>query len=203
MPSSNQFTKRQLGMMAGVGLAVVMVARKRTTTRMAAHPGPAALATYLEEHAAGAEAAIRVVERLRRTRAHPEDQLLFANLFDEFSADREVVLALLRTLKERTRVPKRLAGAAAGAIAKFAAGGQASELSLLRTLEALSIGVQGKRCMWRVLQELPPSISYGSRMFVELESSALRQWEMIEARRKSVAQSVFGVLAAQSPATTA
>ncbi len=39
-------------------------------------------------------------------------------------------------------------------------------------------------------------------MFVELESSALRQWEMIEARRKSVAQSVFGVLAAQSPVTT-
>ena len=56
------------------------------------------------------------------------------------------------------------------------------ELSLLRTLEALSIGVQGKRCMWRALQNL--RTSPGGMDFVELEAKAIRQWEAIEERRR-------------------
>jgi len=55
------------------------------------------------------------------------------------------------------------------------------DLSLLRTLEALAVGVQGKRCLWRALQDLRslPS-TVGGMTFVALEAKAVRQWEAIE-----------------------
>jgi hypothetical protein len=67
-------------------------------------------------------------------------------------------------------------------------------LSLFRTLEALAIGVQGKRCLWRAAQTLaalphPP----GRRSFFELEADAVRQWEAIERHRRSLVPRTFGV----------
>ena len=55
--------------------------------------------------------------------------------------------------------------------------------------DALAIGVQGKRCMWRVLQNLRavPSTVDGVN-FVELEAKAVRQWEAIEERRRGLAE---------------
>lgn len=73
---------------------------------------------------------------------------------------------------------------ASGAALSVTAGGAPGELSLLRTLVALSIGVQCKRCMWRALQNVRTS---PSRMdFVELEAKAIRQWEAIEERRRDL-----------------
>lgn len=72
------------------------------------------------------------------------------------------------------------------------AGGEPGDLSLLRTLEALAVGVQGKRCMWRALQSLRavPS-SVGGMNFVELEAKAIRQWEAIEERRRGLVARTF------------
>jgi hypothetical protein len=180
-----------LALIAGLGLTVALFARKKTHGRAALNQDTAPLATYLSEHVAGADAAIRTVERLRRTQDNPEDRRLFSTLFDEFRSDRAIVTKLLAKLGEPPRLSKRLVGRAAGMV-RFAAGGQAGELSLLRTLEALAIGVQGKRCLWRALQALPELVSPGPRTFIELESSALRQWELIEARRQVLARQTFG-----------
>ena len=72
------------------------------------------------------------------------------------------------------------------------AGGEPGELSFFRTLEGLSTGVQGKRCLWRALQDLrlgPPAPSYNR--LAELESLAVRQWEMLEDRRRSLVSATF------------
>jgi hypothetical protein len=63
-----------------------------------------------------------------------------------------------------------------------------------RTLEALAIGVQGKRCLWRAAPALvalphPP----GRRSFAELEADAVRQWETIERHRLSLVPDTFSV----------
>jgi hypothetical protein len=68
------------------------------------------------------------------------------------------------------------------------------ELTLFRTLEALAIGVQGKRCMWRALQSLNSSLDVpGARNLPTLESAALRQWEAIEAWRRLLVPQTFSV----------
>ncbi|MCA1650403.1 MAG: hypothetical protein LC753_09015 [Acidobacteria bacterium] len=87
-----------------------------------------------------------------------------------------------------------MAGRATGSALGVVAGGAPGDLSLFRALEALAIGVQGKRCLWRAAQALvafphPP----GHRSFVELEADAVGQWETIERHRRSVVPRTFGV----------
>jgi hypothetical protein len=118
----------------------------------------AALTRYLREHLSGGDVAIHVVARLRRTQTTTDQRQLFAWLYVDFAAEREVVRALLKTLGSSSRSPKRLFGQASGSVLKLVAGGGLGELSLFRTLEALAIGVQGKRCMWRARQSVHPSL---------------------------------------------
>ena len=75
---------------------------------------------------------------------------------------------------------------------KLVAGGGLGELSLFRTLEALAIGVQGKRCMWRARQSVHPSLPVpGGISLSQLESDASRQWEAIEERRRLLVPSTI------------
>jgi hypothetical protein len=107
------------------------------------------------------------------------------------------VEALVRTvfgsLGASARSPKRVAGRAAAAVVGFAAGSRPRQLSLLRTLEALAIGIQGKRCMW-ALQALDTARSTAEINPVELEARALRQWEAVEGRRRALATMTFPML---------
>jgi hypothetical protein len=156
-----------------------------------------ALVTYLREHLSGADLAIRVVQRLASTHASTEDGRLFRRLSTELEEDRSVVRTLLTQLGASARSMKRAAGLASGAALSLTAGGEPGDLSLLRTLEALAIGVQGKRCMWRALQNLSsPSIVHGID-FVDLEIRAVRQWEAIEERRRALVPRTFSATPAR------
>ena len=86
---------------------------------------------------------------------------------------------------------KRVAGYTSGAVLSLSSGGEPGDLSLLRTLEALAIGVQGKRCMWRALQNLHTIPRIHGADFIELEAKAIRQWEAIEERRRALVERTF------------
>ena len=151
-----------------------------------------ALATYLREHLAGADTAIRMVQGLRDAHHGRPEGVLFGSLYEQFCDDRGVVEGILAELGYTSRSAKRLAGRATGSALRFVAGGAPGDLSLFRTLEALAVGVQGKRCLWRAAQALvalphPP----GRRSFVELEADAVRQWETIEQHRRSLVPATF------------
>ena len=146
-------------------------------------PEQAALIAYLRDHLSGSDVAVAVVHRLVSTDHSAADRSLFERLAKEFEEDRSVVLGVLTELGASGRSIKRVAGVASGAMLSVTAGGAPGELSLLRTLEALSIGVQGKRCMWRALQNLTAP---GGMDFVALEAKAIRQWEAIEQRRRDL-----------------
>jgi hypothetical protein len=153
-----------------------------------------ALIAYLRDHLSGSELAIRVLHRLGSTHQGTEDGTLFHRLSKELEEDRSVVRSLLTRLGASGRSMKRAAGYASGAALSVTAGGEPGDLSLLRTLEALSIGVQGKRCLWRALQNLRPVPSTLDGMnFVELEARAVRQWEAIEERRRALVVQTFSV----------
>jgi Protein of unknown function (DUF3618) len=151
-----------------------------------------ALISYLHDHLSGSDMAIRVVHRLGSTHEGTEDGTLFRRLSKELEEDRSVVRSLLTRLGASGRSIKRAAGHASGAVLSVAAGGEPGDLSLLRTLEALAIGVQGKRCLWRALQSLRtvPSTVHGMN-FVELEAKAVRQWEAIEECRRALVERTF------------
>ena len=148
-----------------------------------------ALIEYLREHLGLSEIAVRMLHRLA-SQQHPDSRTLYQRLVEEFEEDQLVVRALLGRLGSSGRSMKRAAGVASGAVVGAMSGGDAGDLSLFRTLEALSVGIQGKRCMWVVLQDLPLTPVRGVN-FVELEAKAVRQWEAIEERRRALAQLTF------------
>jgi hypothetical protein len=167
---------------AGVAAAFLAWPNRRSSRARATRQP---LVTYLRDHFSGSDAALRVVQRLASTRDDAEDGALFRRLVREFEAERAVVGTLLKELGSSGRSLKRAAGNASGAVLGLAAGGDPDDFSMLLTLEALAIGVQGKRCLWRALQLLPSiSSSVDGIEFAALEAQAVRQWEALEARRR-------------------
>jgi hypothetical protein len=178
----------------GLGVAAVAYGRRHASGTRADVQGAkrANLAAYLREHLTGSDSAIQVVERLRLVHAGTQEGRLFASLYDEFREERDVVRALLDRIGESAASVKRIAGQAVGAVASRAAGGERGDLSLFRTLEALSVGVQGKRCLWRALQALLGDQPIPSaRSLAGLEAMAVRQWEAIEERRRGLVLATF------------
>ena len=187
---------RMLGALAALSLTAAFLALQRSKRSPGNHDGDArgALAAYLRDHLAGADAAIHIVGRLSDAYQGHVEGALFESLHAQFTEDRGVVEGMLATLGYQSRSAKRLAGRAAASVLRTVAGGNPGDLSLFRTLEALAIGVQGKRCLWRAGQTLtalprPP----GRRSFVELEADAVRQWDAIERHRRSLVPRTFGV----------
>lgn len=186
----------EIAPLAALGVFATAVATAAYMTRLARDSNGSAekhqsLIAYLRDHLTGADAAIQVVRRLSSTHRHTQDGRLFHQLADEFELDREIVRSLLAQLGASPRSLKRVAGHASGFLLSLSAGEKSGDLSLLRTLEGLAIGIQGKRCMWRALQELTTAGPADRDRFSELESRALRQWESIEQRRRALAATVF------------
>ena len=184
-----------LGALGVLGLTLAFIALRRPKRRHSDERGDKqkALATYLHEHLAGADTAIQVVQGLRDEYRGSPEGALFGSLYEQFREDRGVVEDILAELGYTSRSAKRLAGRAAGGALRVVAGGATGDLSLFRTLEALAIGVQGKRCLWRAAQTLfalphPP----GRRSYDELEADAVGQWETIEQHRRSIVPATFG-----------
>ena len=181
--------------LGALGLTIAFIALRHWAPRQGAqHDKRAALATYLRDHLAGADTAIQIVRGLRDGHRGSAEGALFASLYDQFREDRGVAERILADLGYTSRSAKRLAGRATGSAVRVVAGGAPGELALFRTLEALAIGVQGKRCLWRAAQALvglphPP----GRRSFAELEADAVRQWETIDRHRLSLLPETFGV----------
>src|SRR6185436_8007736 len=97
---------------------------------------------FLRDHLTGADTAIRVVHRLGATRQDTEARTFFRRLSKELDEERSVVCKLLTDVGASVRSLKRTAGFASGTVLSATAGGEPGDLSLLQTLEALSIGVQ-------------------------------------------------------------
>ena len=154
------------------------------------------LATYLNDHLAGSETALELLEHLERVYAGRALARFAAELHADIAADRKE----LETLMARWGVAKSRPRAVAGWISE-----KLSELKLrlddtsggplrqLEILDAVSIGIEGKRLLWRALAaaaERAPAL--GGVDYGALEQRAEEQRRRVETERLAAATAAFG-----------
>lgn len=150
------------------------------------------LATYLNDHLAGAAAAIELLEHLEAAHAGTDLGRFAAGLRAEVAADRrelETVMARLDVAESRTRKAAAWLGEKVTDLKLRLDDPSGKELRLLETLEALSLGIEGKRSLWRSLAaaaESQPGLQVAD--YPRLIRSAEDQRDRVETERLNAAR---------------
>ena len=152
------------------------------------------LANYLNDHVAGAVAAVELLEHLVESHKGTPLEKFFENLRADVVADLEVLRKLLQRFTRESVVRK--AGAwIAEKIARTkvkVAGDKAGDLGLVQALEVLVLGITGKQLLWRALSaSLGDSPLLRGADLGKLEERAIDQLERVETQRLEAARQAF------------
>jgi len=146
---------------------------------------------YLNDHLAGATAGVNLVEQAAYR--HRSDELgeFFAPLAADIKADHARLGALIEDMNVNKSASKAALVEVGSKLAapKFTAHGAGNKhLGDFITLETLSIGVEGKRCMWVALKTVADAYPELQALDLdELESRAQDQRNRLEDKRNEVA----------------
>jgi hypothetical protein len=153
------------------------------------------LATYLNDHLAGSVVAIGLMERLESTYEGTEIQAIVKGVRTEVEKDRAVLEGLIDRI-DSVSAPRKAAGWIAERAAEIKFGVDDSKngtLRLLESTEIISLGIEGKRSLWRALAiaaDLSPAL--GGINYTELIGRAEAQREQIETVRLGAARAALG-----------
>src|ERR1044071_1630957 len=112
------------------------------------------IANYLNDHLAGAVAALELLEHLEAAHASTPLERFFAELREAVTADRQALEALMSRLQiaqSRTRQATAWVAEKITELKLKVDDRTGGALRLLEGLEALSLGIEGKRGMWQAL----------------------------------------------------
>lgn len=151
------------------------------------------LGTYLNDHLAGSEAGLQLIARLADDDPGSDVALTMKALHAEIAQDQQVLQQLLERVAGGGSTIKQVAGWVAEKLTRLKLGVTTEEpLALFEALEALSLGILGKRALWRGLAVIAAdSADVGDVDLAGLERRALDQWERVEALRLQAAERAF------------
>jgi hypothetical protein len=153
------------------------------------------LTKYLNDHLAGSVGALELLDRLIEVYEGKPLANFFQKLRVEIHEDQEQLKELIQKLgAEESTVRK----AGAWLAEKFSrAKIELSESSkgdtgLFLALEALVLGITGKRSLWRALRAASQTVPQLARLdYTGLEKRAIEHCERVEAKRLEIARTVF------------
>lgn len=119
------------------------------------------LATYLNDHLAGAEGAIDLLESLEKTYQGTGVGSFVAILKSEIDSDRQELKALVLRLNLEESAVRKVSGWFAEKLGelKLLFDSQDDHFPLLQSFEALSVGIEGKRLLWRALAAIEHEVA--------------------------------------------
>ena len=143
------------------------------------------LATYLHDHLAGSHFAVELTETLRRQHAHEPLRDFVSALLVEIKEDQNVLQQLINRVGSHGSVFKETTAWIAEKVGRFKLTLSSSgDLGTFEALEALGLGLLGKRALWRALSLLAPSDSRVSGPdYASLIARAEDQHARVEERR--------------------
>lgn len=153
------------------------------------------LAAYLSDHLAGSSAALRLIQRY--VDREPDSPLgtLMVDLLAEIRSDRGELERLLTSLGASASRVKHAGAIGAEVFANLRSkaplvGSGSEEVARLEDLELLSMGIEGKRLLWRALDEVATPALEGVD-FAALAERARDQRERLEPFRLAAAEEAF------------
>lgn len=148
-----------------------------------------ALQTYLHDHHAGATFAVELLDSLQSQEADGELASFSATLRREILEDVEVLKGVIARVGEaESSIKKALGHLAEKALRMKFNPDDARGIGTFEALETLSLGILGKRALWRVLRQIPAALNLD---FDGLIQRAEDQFERVERMRLEVARTTF------------
>jgi len=145
------------------------------------------LETYLSDHFAGATAGLNLARLAATEHQGDEHGAFFGQLASEIREDYETLERLIQGVAaEKSATKAALAEVGSKLMAPKFTSGDDDALNAFITLETLSIGVEGKRCMWKALSCVDDPTLEGFDMDA-LIARAESQRERIEEQRLAIA----------------
>jgi hypothetical protein len=151
------------------------------------------LGIYLNDHLAGSMGGLELAKRAAGEHAGTERGAVLARLRDEIAEDRQVLENLMDQLGIAHNPAKQAVAWAGEKAGRLKLNGElrgTSPLTPLIELEALSMGIEGKRLLWLALCEVP-DLPLPSTRLDELVARAQRQRDDIEPYRRAAARSAL------------
>jgi hypothetical protein len=153
------------------------------------------LVIYLNDHLAGSVAALELLDRLIETYEGKPLGRFFEDLRSDIREDQEKLEELIHKLGEEESAVRK---AGAWIIEKLSRAkiklteSEEGEMGLFLALEALALGITGKRLLWRALAVASETVPPLSRLdYSALEKRAVEQKDRVEAQRLEVARKAF------------
>jgi hypothetical protein len=154
------------------------------------------LATYLNDHLAGAVAAIELLGHLAAAQAGTALEPVLAEVRAEVAADRQELEALMARLQIAQSRPRQATAWLAEKTTQLKllvddlSGGP---LRLLEGLEAVAIGIEGKQALWRSLATVAAEIADLQGVDYErLQQRGEEQRQRVEVMRLEAAKTALG-----------
>ena len=159
---------------------------------------PKHLLTYLKDHLAGATGALEILDHLISTHAGTPLEPLFKRLHEEIAQDRRALEGIIRQFGS-SESPIRNTGAWLGEklvrIKFLLEGAGSGPMGRFEALEALSLGIEGKRALWEALAAVvvPAMAPLQGVDLNVLKQRAQQQRERVEALRLEAAREAFSM----------
>jgi hypothetical protein len=148
------------------------------------------LGIYLDDHLAGATGGLELAKRAAGEHEGTELGAFLAQLRGEIAEDRRALEALMDQLDVTPCMVKQVVTWAAEKAGRLKPNGELrgrSPLTPFVELEALSLGIEGKRLMWVALREVD-GLPLSEERRAELEARAERQRAGVEEHRRRLAR---------------
>jgi hypothetical protein len=151
------------------------------------------LVTYLNDHLAGAQVAVQLLESMRNQNDDQEFRQFASVLLPEIQADNQTLRRIAEKIGSGPSGIKQAGGWLLEKAARLKLGHTGSRnFELFQSMELLALGVQGKLSLWKALRTASgQDARLGGYDFESLIWRAQKQYDEVESQRLKLAQSVL------------
>jgi hypothetical protein len=151
-----------------------------------------ALTTYLNDHLAGSVAAIKLLDHLIDDHKGHRSEKFLVDLREDVRVDQEVLQNLMRKLDLEESSVRKAGAWIAETIGQAKIVLSGDSVGLLQAMEALALGVTGKKLLWRALRTVEAELSQLQGIDLSrLEQRAADQFERVEKERLHLSREAF------------